>query len=480
MRPKSLVGPLILIAIGILFLLRNVWQDIPLFEIFTRYWPFLLILWGTVRLVEVLVWYFGGKPLPASGVGGGEWTLVVFLCIFGSMFYWGSNYYKTRWPAGKIAVRGLEIFGEPFEFPISTMKAGVGKSPKIVLELGRGNARIVGIDSDDVKVSGRKTIRSYQQSDADRGDKETPVEIVTMGDQTVIRTNQDRLDSSRRSTVDLEISVPKGSSVEGRGKFGDFDINDISGNVEITSDNAGVRVQNIGGFVKTDLGRSDVIRAVKVKGQVDFRTRSRGQDVEVESVDGPVTVSGSYSGQLNFRDLAKPMRFDSPETEMRVERIIGNVRIDLSNITGENLQGPIRLTCRSRDVQLRDFSQNLEISLQRGDIELRPGRNLTGKVDARTKNGNVDFVALPSSRFEMSATTNKGEITNDWGSPLKLENEGRGATLRGTTGAGGSSVSLTSDRGAISVRKTSDAAPPAPAMPPAPPKAPKIPATVEQ
>lgn len=478
MRPKSLVGPLILIALGTLFLLRNVWPDIAFFEMFTRYWPFLLILWGTVRLVEVLVWYFGAKPLPAAGVSGGEWTLVVLLCIFGSMFHWGSHYYQTRWPAGKIAVRGLEIFGEPFEFPINADKGGIGKSPKIVLELGRGNARIVGIDTESVKVSGRKTIRAYSQSDADKGDKETPVEIVMMGDQTVIRTNQDRIDSSRRSTVDLEISVPKGASIEGRGKFGDFDINDIGGNVEINSDNAGVRVQNIGGNVKTDLGRSDVIRAVKVKGQVDLRTKSRGQDVEIESVDGPVTVNGSYSGQLNFRDLAKPLRFDSPETEMRVERTIGNVRIDLSNISGENLQGPIRLTCKSRDVQFREFTQSIEISLQRGDIELRPGKTLAGKIEARTKNGNVDFVAPLGSRFEMTATTSKGEITNDWGSPLKLESEGRGASLRGSTGVG-PTVNLTSDRGAISVRKGGDMLPPPP-PPPGAVKVPRVPATVEQ
>ena len=33
MRRRSITGPLILILIGVLFLTRNLWQEIPLFEL---------------------------------------------------------------------------------------------------------------------------------------------------------------------------------------------------------------------------------------------------------------------------------------------------------------------------------------------------------------------------------------------------------------------------------------------------------------
>lgn len=485
MKPRSLVGPLLLIAVGVLFLMRNVWAEIPVFELFTRYWPFLLILWGSVRLAEVLFWHFTGRALPASGVSSGEWSFIVVLCLVGSMLFWGSNYYKTRWPAGRITVKGLEIFGEPYEFPVSGERASVGKNPKVVLDLGRGNARIVGSDTDSIKVTGRKTIRAFDQSDADKNHKSTPLEIVALGDQIMIRTNQDRIDSSTRASVDLEITLPKGAALEGKGRYGDFDITDLAGAVEINSDNGGVRVQNVGSL-KVELGRSDIVRAIKVLGPVEIKARSRGQDVQVESASGPVTVNGSFSGQLSFRDLPKTLRFDSPETEFRVEKVIGTVRIDLSRISVENVQGPVRLNTRSRDVQFSDFSQSLDISLQRGDIELRPGNGQFGKIEARTKNGNIDLVIPPNAKFEIAATTDRGEIENDYGLPLRITEQGRGSALRGSTGAG-PAISLSTDRGTISVRKSAELGRATPILPktvpptaPLPPEAPPVPPLVKQ
>ena len=78
MTRRSIVGPIILILIGGLFLANNLRPDIPMLEFLGRYWPFMLIGWGSVRLVEILIWTVRGKPLPANGISGGEWFLVDF------------------------------------------------------------------------------------------------------------------------------------------------------------------------------------------------------------------------------------------------------------------------------------------------------------------------------------------------------------------------------------------------------------------
>ncbi len=36
--------------------------------------------------------------------------------------------------------------------------------------------------------------------------------------------------------------------------------------------------------------------------------QGRGNDVELESVQGQVTIDGSWGGELHFRDIAKPLR----------------------------------------------------------------------------------------------------------------------------------------------------------------------------
>ena len=66
MRRSSIVAPLLLIGIGALFLARNMYPELPLLDYLARYWPFLLILWGVLRLVEVVFWAATEKALPAN------------------------------------------------------------------------------------------------------------------------------------------------------------------------------------------------------------------------------------------------------------------------------------------------------------------------------------------------------------------------------------------------------------------------------
>ena len=83
MKRTSVVAPLLLIGVGVLFLARNMYPDLALIDYFARYWPTLLILWGVLRLAEILFWAATEKELPARGMTGGEWILIVLLCMIG-------------------------------------------------------------------------------------------------------------------------------------------------------------------------------------------------------------------------------------------------------------------------------------------------------------------------------------------------------------------------------------------------------------
>src|ERR1035438_1479875 len=66
MRRRSVTGPILLILLGAGFLIYNLRPDIELFDLLSQYWPFMLIAWGSLRLVEVLVDYFRGSLQNAS------------------------------------------------------------------------------------------------------------------------------------------------------------------------------------------------------------------------------------------------------------------------------------------------------------------------------------------------------------------------------------------------------------------------------
>ncbi|HLG96881.1 MAG TPA: DUF4097 family beta strand repeat-containing protein [Bryobacteraceae bacterium] len=475
MRRGSVIGPLILILIGVLFLMRNLWPDVPLADIVSRYWPFVLIAWGVLRLIEILLWAAMSKPIPRNGISGGEWVLVFLICIVGATMYTARNY-TTWFPAGmwRGVVRGM---GEPYDYTLNGSEKPCGNNCRIMIESFRGNARIAGTSDSAVKVSGHQTIRSFQQSDADRANRDTPLELIQQGDELLVRTNQDRVNDRMQISDDLEISVPAGASIEAHGRYGDFEIQNVNGNVDITSDNAGVRLENIGGNVRVDLRRSDLIRATGVKGTVDLK--GNGQDVELQDINGQVTVGGTYTGQIQLRNLAQPLRYEDPRITVDCEKLPGQVHMSLGEFTGDNLVGPVRLSARSRDVQMSNFTQSLDLNVDRGDISLRPGKTVP-KLTARTRSGDLDLALPAGAKFDLKASTDRGEVHNDYGSPLTVDETHRGATIQGSNG--GPEVRLETARGSLTIRKAGASedvtfpdipSPPSVPTPPNPPSTPK-------
>ncbi|MEP7364106.1 MAG: DUF4097 family beta strand repeat-containing protein [Acidobacteriota bacterium] len=487
MSRGSIIGPIILILVGGLFLANNVRPDLPALQIVADWWPFLLIAWGLIRFAEILVWNSQGKPLPAAGISGGEWFLAIVVTLFGSMLFVGRNF-ADRFPHDRITFRGLEIFGEQFDYQINkTFQAG--KAPRVQIENLRGNARVVGADTEEIKVTGRNSIRAFDRSTADKTNGMATLEIVQQGDLILVRTNQDKASGEQRIESELEIIVPKGSTVQGRGRFGDFDISGITGNVDIDSDNAGVRVNEIGGGVRVDLRRSDRVRAANVKGNVEIR--GRGSDVELENIAGTVALTGSYGGEITFRHIEKPIRFEGQNTTLRLEKLAGVLQMSHGDLMAEDFTGPFTMRSNSKDVELRNFSGGADVQLDRGDLNVRPGRLPLSVMALNTRGGNVELVLPEKAQFSLNAGVDKGEIDINLPGEWRVEHEGKGQKVHGAVGTG-PSITVSSNRGELNIRhgavETSsrtdvtfaEPKPPAPPKPAAPPAAPKNLPVVQQ
>jgi DUF4097 and DUF4098 domain-containing protein YvlB len=478
MKRGSLVGPLLLIAIGALFLARNIFPDLPLLDFLSRYWPYLLIVWGGLRLAEVLMWASAGKPLPVYGVSGGEWMLVIFLCMVGLSINAARGI--TSWlPRANLTMGGLDFFGESFDYNLSAEKP-TSKTPRIVVQAFRGDARIVGADVDSVKVTGHHTVRSMDKGDADRANTSAPLELSGDANQVTIRTNQDRVSGARTISSVLEITVPRGASLELHGRRGDFDVSGINGTVDVDSENAGVRLENIAGAVRVDVRNSDILRATNLRSTMDIK--GRGSDIELENIEGQVNVNGSFSGISQLRNVAKAVHYQSPFTDLTAEKVPGTLRVTIGDVSGSNITGPLRLsTTRSKDVQLTDVTNAIDINLSGGDIQLSPGAGVTPKIDARTRRGDIELSLAGNAKFDLTAVTERGEAENDFGSPITQSDSGRkGQTLRGANG--GPAISLETKQGSVRVRKGAALdsrdrkdLPKLPAEAPEPPQAPKAP-----
>jgi hypothetical protein len=64
----------------------------------------------------------------------------------------------------------------------------------------------------------------------------------------------------------------------------------------------------------------------------------------------------------------------------------------------------------------------------------------------------MDLVLPAGASFDLVASTEKGEVRNDYGGSVKMDTEGRTQTMRSSVG-GGPSVQMSTARGTVTVRK---------------------------
>jgi hypothetical protein len=465
MRRRSFTGPLLLLVIGALFLWRNLHPEAPVFDIVATYWPFLLIGWGLLRLLEVVIW----RDRQWASFSGGEVVLVILICVFG-LGIWQARERGVRFTTG-----GLEVFGEQFDYMVEAKAPAAGVA-RVVFENPRGNIKVAGGDFQEVRVTGRKTIRAWARRDADQTHEKTPLEIVQQGDRLVVRTNQDRVGNNQRIADDIEVTVPRGVAIEARGRTADYEVTDINGDVELGADRADVRLTRLGGNVRLDIARSDLIRVSDLKGRLDLQG-SRGTDLDLENIQGQVTIDGTYTGSMEFKKLAKPLQFDgSRNTQLHVEAIPGRISMDLSQVSGDGVVGPVRLTTRSRDVKLENFTAGLEIDTDRGDLELLPSLPVPA-MDIKTGSGRIELVLPGKAAFNLQATVERGEAANEFGTQIVQERVGNRSTLAGKVGEG-PTVRLTANQGSVVVRRQGLEG--STAEVPDAPRPPKVPKTMKE
>jgi len=473
MRRGSLIGPMILIFLGLVFLLHNVRPDIRLMDWLETWWPALLIVWGVVRLLEIGVWYVRESSIPQRGITGGEWVLILVLVLIGTAVWGTQRLIRDHW--GPVQFGMDEMFGENHDYDVPPSNIETDKAPHVIIDMARGNVRVTGTDGTGVKVGGRKSIRALDQAAADKANADSQLNVQKNGETITVSAHTDGVSDRARVSTDLEVSVPRGATLELRGQYGDFDVSDVAGEVSVNSDNAGVRAQNLDGRLRVETRKSDIIRATGIKGDVEVK--GRGRDIELEDVQGQVTINGSFSGETMLRNVAKPVRFESSVTQLRMEKVPGELTVGLSTLVGENLSGHVFVKTQTKYIRLTDVTESLTIDGQSGDVEVNQTRGAMPRIDLRLRSGDVEL-ALPSTpKCTLDISTNHGGITNDFldDSRVKLDENDRNARLAATLG-GPTEVKVAVERGNVTLRKSVPGVPEPPAVPaPATPKALKAP-----
>src|SRR5947209_6102103 len=429
-HPRSLFGPLVLVTIGVLFLLRNMgvihYQTIGLW--FARYWPWLLIIWGLTKLVEYFWARRVGQPAPGIGAGGVVLLIFLILCGMGASAGRNVNWGDIGWDDDF----GGGVFGTRYEFTENISQPVQPGSMVKVLGL-RGNITVTPSADNQAHAFIHKYTRTGSQDEANKLNESTHPKFELQGDTLVLEMVSGNFDHGR---FDLDLQVPRSSALNVTTQRGDIRVSQRDKDVDLEATRGDIFVEETKGNASLRLRHGDLtVRNVAGNVNVDGTVG----DSNVSDIGGTLTFSGSYTGDIQLSHIAKEVRFSSVRTSMQLAKLEGDLSMDRGDFRGNAITGPLRIDTQAKDIDIKDVSGDVHIDDTRGSIEVHTTMPL-GKVEISNRAGEIN-VGLPEKAiFEVDAQSDNGDIMTDF--PLNVNNAGRNATASGKVGNGGPSVRL--------------------------------------
>ena len=464
-RRQSIFGPIVLIIIGGLFLMRNFGYRLTLLHTLMHWWPVLLIVWGAARLWEYYDARRRGELPPRFGFGG--IVLVICLLCLGA----GINQYdKVRqdvdWTDLNLDDDVVNLFGSHYTYDGEIDHQFENGSALHVVN-DHGNVTVNVWDQPQVRVTYHKRVFAGGQDEADKANGATNPQFSNQGNVVVLNANTEG-SGGRNVANDLEISIPRNAPVELTCRRGDVTINGRKGDVKVSVSKGDVGMSDIEGNVTVSM-HDGSLSAEKINGNITGEGRFK--DTALSDVSGSVTMNGDFFGDIRLTKLAKGIAFHSSRTDMEIARIEGDLSMSSGDLRAENVNGPFNLRTKGKDVNLENFVGDVKIVDDTGDISLQAAEKLPiGNIDVNTTHGDVRIGIPPKASFRWNARTKHGSIEADREFGQVQEGQSENSTASGVVGNGASTIQVISDSGDIQLRRGS-AVPTPPAIPavPAPP-----------
>ncbi len=445
---RSLTGPLILIVIGMVFLLRNLGVHLPVWHFFGRFWPLLIILWGVIALVEHFTALKYGYRTRA--LGGGGIFLLILIVIFGLAAHHSSD---VNWEGMRDQMRIGDddfggMFGTAYTFDDTLEQAFPAKGNlKIVCD--RGAINVTPSEDNTLRVVVHKKLYAKSQDDGNKFNEGSKPQITVTGTSVVLNANTNGA-GDHGVQADMDIFVPKDAAVEIASKRGDVNVHDRNSPVKISLQHGDVALDSINGPVELNVDKGSV-RAQKIQGPVSVA--GRVDDVTIDTVDGPVELTGDFFNDIRLSKITDKVEFKSARSDISIASVPGDLEISGDALRATDVGGPMRMVTRSKEIHLEGVTGDLEVENSNGDIEIHPaGKMPLGKMTITGKHGDITLVLPPNAGFQVDATTRKGDITSDF-SPLRTEQTNGASHTTGTIGNGAAKLQINADTGDIRINK---------------------------
>src|SRR5260370_4813852 len=140
-----------------LLLLHN-YRDLDIVNVLGHWWPLILIFWGAIKLYERTAASRSGDPGAASITAGEVFLVLGLLSLLGIVVAVG---------IGKRELPGrIREWGNSFDFDLEVAPKSVPADARITVRNGHGNVSVRPSDKAQIRVSGKKNAKAWNESDA--------------------------------------------------------------------------------------------------------------------------------------------------------------------------------------------------------------------------------------------------------------------------------------------------------------------------
>ena len=430
----------------------------------------MIIFWGAVKLYERTAGRrFGGGD--GGRATGGEAGLVLAMVALVAIV--------------ALATRVKDHFGpvidpgERFSYDIDVAPKKVPANARVMVRNGRGDITVRGSDNGEIRVTAKKTVKSWSETEAERIAEPVKVTIEQNGDGYEVHPTGFDLSSSKIG-VDLEVAIPKKSALSVKTDKGDVAVSGISGDVVVTDMTGDVDVRGTAGDVNVEMRKGDT----KVSGtKGDVKISGKGGEIEVNDTAGSLTVEGDFYGPIRADKAVKGVRMVSSKTDLTLSALAGHFETGSGNM--DIVDAPGNLSLRTRDSEINVENPGGKVSIDNRNASVGVRFSSAPKEDVQITNSSSEIaLTVPGgASFEITADCRNCEISSEFPGLGASKTESGDSHLTGKYGTGkGPKITLKTSYGNISLRRTSVAipAPSAPPAPPAPPAPREIPPSREQ
>ena len=473
---RSIVGPVVLIVIGGLFLAHNLGWRVPMhwfWHWFGHWWPLVLILWGAVVLFERMSPSRVGYR--RRGIGAGGILLLILIVAAGVAAHHTSD---VDWGKVRDQVQMDDdmdmggIFGNAYTFD-ETVEQAFPANASLRIVSDRGAVNVTPSEgSKTIRIVVHKKLYASDQNDANKYNEQTKPQISSNGNTVVLNANTNGA-GDHNVQADMEISVPATAALDIASKRGDVTVNEIKSEIKVALQHGDVSLTNVAGPVSINLEKGS-IRGDQIAGDVDIS--GHVDDVTLDNVAAAVRLNGDFYEDVRLSKIFKSVIFKTSRSDMEIASVPGEIEIASDQVRGSQLDGPSRVMTSSKDIHLEDVSGDLQVQSNNGDVEVTTagkqpaakmnvttqhgdvaltlaGKAAPEKVNVASQHGDVTLTLSPSTGFQITAVTRKGDISSDFGN-VKIDQTNGSSQASGTVGSGNSKLQVTTETGDIRIVKS--------------------------